>query len=226
MIIQFLGTGAADWGINDRDSKGTNRFFSSALIDEKLLIDPGPHVFLSAEKHGIDLSRIEFIINTHPHSDHFNKETLAKLEDMGAKYYEISAGERVEFGGYSVTAYRANHSTCENSKHFIIEKDAKRLFYGLDSAWLMYEEVQAILNNDVDMAVLDATIGDIKGDYRIFEHNNLNMIREIKATLNSHVKRYVISHMARTLHEEHHVLAEKMNNEGIETAFDGFVAEI
>lgn len=226
MKVKFLGTGAADWGINDKDSKGQNRFFSSALIDDCLLIDPGPHVFLSAQKHGIDLSKVKYIINTHPHSDHFNEDTLDKLEDMGAEFYDMEAGDTESFGGYKVSAFYANHSTCENSKHFIIEKNSKRLFYGLDSAWLMYDEVAAIKKDGVDMAVLDATIGDISGDYRIFEHNNLQMLRIMRETLKPFVGRFVISHMARTLHEEHHILAEKMLKDGFETAFDGFETEI
>lgn len=226
MKIQFLGTGAADWGANDKDSKGLNRFFSSALIDGRLLIDPGPHIFLSSEKHGIDLSGVKYIINTHPHGDHLNEDVLDKLEDSGAEFFDMEAGETEEFGGYKVTAYFANHSTCESSKHFIIEKDSKRLFYGLDSAWLMYDEVKAIKENGVDMAVLDATIGDVPGDYRIFEHNNLDMLRIMRETLKPFVKRFVISHMARTLHEEHHILQEKMLKDGFETAFDGWKTEI
>lgn len=226
MKITFLGTGAADWGINDKDKKGYNRFFSSALINDDLLIDPGPHIFLSAEKHNVDLSNVKFVINTHTHGDHFNAETLKKLEDNGAVFYKLSAGESKKIGDYTVSAFYANHSTCEDSVHFIIEENDKRLFYGLDSAWLMYEEVKAIKEQGVLMAVLDATIGDISGDYRIFEHNNLNMVKEMRNTLKPFVKTFVISHMARTLHEDHITLSEKMKKEDIITAFDGLTLEI
>lgn len=226
MKITFLGTGAADWGIDDIDSAGYNRFFSSALIDGTLLIDPGPHIFLSAEKHGIDLSGIKYIINTHPHSDHLNSETLKELENRGAKFFDLAVGDVEKIGEYTVSAYYANHSTCKKAVHFIIEKDTKRFFYGLDSAWLMYDEVAAIKENGVDMAVLDATIGDIKGDRRIFEHNDLNMVREMRETLKPFVGRFVISHMARTLHDDHITLSNKMKKDGFETAFDGWETEI
>jgi len=44
MKITFLGTGAADWPL-ERPSEYTEfRRLSSALIDETLLIDPGPQV--------------------------------------------------------------------------------------------------------------------------------------------------------------------------------------
>ena len=226
MKITFLGTGAADWGINDKDSAGYNRFFSSALINDDLLIDPGPHVFLSAEKHNIDLSGVKYIINTHPHSDHFNAETLKKLENNGGVFYPLSADECEKIGSYTISALFANHSTCERSVHFIIEEDNKRIFYGLDSAWLMYREVAAIKENGVDMAVLDATVGNIKGDFRIFEHNNLNMVKEMRETLKPYVKNFVISHMARTLHEDHISLSNEMKECGFTTAFDGLVLEI
>ena len=103
---------------------------------------------------------------------------------------------------------------------------SKKLFYGLDSAWLLYDEIKAIKEKHIDLAVLDGTIGNAEGDYRIFEHNNLRMIREMKLTLNPYVDRFAISHMARTLHEPQEVLAAEMANYEIEVAFDGWETEI
>ncbi len=225
MKLHFLGTGAADWNIADKD-KDEFRFFSSSLIDGELLVDPGPHIFLSSEKFGIDLSNVKYVINTHPHEDHFCKESLEKLQSMGAEFIDFCGKEEKCFGEYKVTSYIANHSTCEKAVHYIIEKNGKRLFYGLDSCWLMYDEVKGIKQNGVDAAVLDATIGNVSGDHRVFEHNSLDMIRIMKASLTDYVKKFIISHMAYTLHDEHHVLAEEMAKEDIITAFDNLVIEI
>ena len=53
----------------------------------------------------------------------------------------------------------------ETGKSIIIITDGERtLFYGLDGAWLLYDEVQAIKEYKPDFAVFDATIGDIDGD--------------------------------------------------------------
>jgi len=225
MKIHFLGTGAADWKL--ADSKALEyRFFSSALIDDVLLIDPGPDVFVSAEKFSIDLSKVKYIINTHSHSDHYNLETLNKLQAHGAVFESFKAATQRAVGEYFISAYAANHSTCKDAVHFIIEKNGKRIFYGLDGAWLMYDEVAAIKQNGIDLAVLDATIGNIEGDYRIFEHNNLAMVKEIAASLKEDVKRFVISHMAYTLHENHKDLSKQMLEYGIETAFDNWETEI
>lgn len=225
MKLHFLGTGAADWKLADKEREDY-RFFSSALIDGVLLIDSGPDVFVSAKKYGIDLSGIKYVIRTHSHSDHFCEETLNKLVDNGAQFIEFCENEQKCFGEYKVTSYKANHGTCEDAVHFIIEKNGKRIFYGLDSCWLMYDEVCAIKENGVDIAVIDATIGNVKGDYRVFEHNNLEMVRIMKDSLKDNIKKFIISHMAYTLHDEHSVLAEQMSKENIITAFDNFMIEI
>ena len=52
MTVQFLGTGAADWKGVPESFPGY-RYFSSALIDGTLLIDPGPDVFTSAARYAL-----------------------------------------------------------------------------------------------------------------------------------------------------------------------------
>ena len=251
MIIRFLGTGAADWKGVPESFPGY-RYFSSALIDRTLLIDPGPDVFASAERYGIDLSGIKFIINTHSHGDHFSPETLDRLTSAGAVFISLKEGEFASLGCHRILALKGNHGTCPDCVHFLIGSGGRVLYYALDGAWLLYEEVEAIKNaralvaagpatsnaqagnsqNDsgqhkpVDMIVLDATIGDVPGDYRIFEHNNLNMVREIRQTLLPHVDKFVISHMALTLHRPHNELSEAMAAEGFTTACDGMTLEI
>jgi len=138
----------------------------------------------------------------------------------------MSAGDIRVIGKYTVTALRANHANLQDAVHFIISDGEKSLFYGLDGAWLMYDEVSAIKKNGVDLAILDATIGDVPGDYRIFEHNNLNMVIEMKNTLRKYVERFFISHMARTLHTSHYELVERMKPHEIEVAYDGCEIEI
>ena len=44
MKIEFLGTGAADWPLTKPEEYTEFRRLSSALIDDVLLIDPGPQV--------------------------------------------------------------------------------------------------------------------------------------------------------------------------------------
>ncbi len=224
MKITFLGTGAADWSYEEHGNMSGYRRNSSLLIDDCLLIDPGADVPNALETFGKNPDSILYIINTHRHGDHFCEKTLSYLNN--AVLYSICRGETQTVGKYTITALSANHSTCKEAVHFLVSDGEKTLFYGLDGAWLMYDEVKAIKKHGVDLAILDATIGDISGDYRIFEHNNLNMVIEIKASLKNHVKRWMISHMARTLHTAHEELSERMKEHGIEVARDGLETEL
>lgn len=224
MKITFLGTGAADWNIYEHRTLAGFRRNSSVLIDGCLLIDPAPTVFDALSAFGKRAEDIKYIINTHKHPDHYCEETVSRLK--GAELCTMTAGEVLCLGKYTVTALRANHSTCDNALHFIVADGEKRLFYGLDGAWLLYDEVAAIKSATVDYAVLDATVGNISGDYRIFEHNNLNMVLEIKSSLEPYIKRFCISHIARTLHGTHKELEVQMKPHGIEVAFDGYEVEL
>ncbi len=224
MKIMFLGTGAADWNIHKhKDLKGFRRN-SAALVDDCFLIDPGPNVLDALSTFGKKREDIKYIINTHKHSDHYCEETVSQLEN--AVLYTMEAGEIKKFGGYTVTALRANHSICREALHFIVSDGEKKLFYGLDGAWLLYDEVSAIKSATIDFAVFDATIGNIPGDYRIFEHNNLDMVLEMKRSLEPYIKRFCISHMARTLHNTHEELEKQMEQYDVEVAFDGYETEI
>lgn len=221
MELIFLGTGAADWP-EEKGELAEFRRNASALLDRQLLIDPGPGVLPALSEYGLDPAGIRYILNTHRHADHFRAETVEALAAAGgAQLLDLKAGETVRAGAYTVQTLAANHGTCREAVHFLISDGKSRLFYGLDGAWLLYDEVQAILKNGVDYAVLDGTVGRAEGDYRIFEHNNLRMVEEMKRTLAPYVKRFCISHMARTLHPDHGTLAADMEKSGIETAYDG-----
>lgn len=221
MEILFLGTGAADWPVQKEPQMQEFRRCSSALIDRCLLIDPGPQVLEALQEYGIERTEIRYIIYTHKHVDHFSEATIEALCKAGAKLITIHAGETCQIAPYQVFGYQGNHATCEEIVHFIIRDAQHAIFYGLDGAWLMYDEVQGIKAHKPDLAVLDATIGNIEGDYRIFEHNNLQMVLEMQKTLAPYVGTFCISHMARTLHTDHHTLEQQMQSYGIVTAYDG-----
>lgn len=224
MKLQFLGTGAADWEISgERNSE--YRRFSSALIDDVLLIDPGPFVPEAFKTFGIDPSKIKYIINTHRHGDHYNEEVVADLVRSGAEFIDFADGETKNAGKYTIEAVAGNHGTIYTN-HFFIDDGEKRLFYALDGSWLLISEVRAIQRKHVDLAILDGTIGDVVGDYRIFEHCNLRMVEEMKSSIKQYVDRFMISHMARTLHTDHKTLVARMEKSGIEVAFDGLITQI
>ena len=61
MKITFLGTGAADWLLEKPEGFTDNRRFSSAMIDDCLLIDPGPHVLSALSEYGKDIKDIKSV---------------------------------------------------------------------------------------------------------------------------------------------------------------------
>ena len=221
MKITFLGTGAADWPLQKSPEMTEFRRLSSLLIDDTLLIDPGPQVCEALQELGKKPEEIRYIINTHTHGDHYRLETVEALEKAGASFHKAVDGDVLTLGKYTVYAFAGNHSTCKGTVHFIITDGERTLFYGLDGAWLLYEEVQAIKKHRPDFAVLDATVGFRDGDFRIFEHNDLRMVLEMQKTLKEFIGTFCISHMARTLHTDHQTLSETMEPYQIVTAYDG-----
>ncbi len=224
MKLQFLGTGAADWVEPKKPGEKYYRRMSSALVDDCLLIDPGPGVIDAIEEFCIDVNKIKYMINTHDHNDHIVPETVEYLKSKGVLFIETPHEGVYDIGKYKVTALKGNHTV--DVMHFIISDGDKKLFYALDGAWLMLNEVEAIQREHIDYAVFDATVGFIDGDYRIFEHNNLYMVIEMKRSLDGYINRFCISHMAKTLHKTHIELCQDMREHGIETAYDGMAVEI
>ena len=222
MKILFLGTGAADFPSSKEGVIGFRRT-ASALVDDRILIDPGPWVRDAISEYGVNVKKIKYVLNTHRHSDHFNQETLDFLVENGATFIETKDKDVITLGEYTVEAYKGNHTAA--ACHFIIKNGDTCLFYGLDGAWLQYEEIRAIWKNKPDLAVFDATVGFVEKDWRVFEHNNLNMVIEMKKSIDTDIKKYVISHMAYTLHTDHDTLAREMEKYDIVTAYDGLEIE-
>ena len=87
MQVTFLGTAAAEgypalWCRCERCATarargGKNlRYRASALLNDDLLIDPGPDVLASAIRLGVDLAPVQACLVTHPHTDHLEAGTF------------------------------------------------------------------------------------------------------------------------------------------------------
>ena len=190
MELLFLGTGAADWDINAYVPGQFHRRFSSALINDDLLIDPGPHIFHFCEQNGTPplLDGVKNIIVTHSHGDHFTPETVAKLcvgkdctlwadpacqrkliRELGdetaarIKFVETKRNRDYEIGSYKVTSLRSNHATedpDEDTRLYLIEQDGRILYYGCDSAWIPTVSWNVIREKPVNAMVLELTCGE------------------------------------------------------------------
>lgn len=93
---------------------------------------------------------------------------------------------------YIINIHRHIDHYCENAVHFIVNGGEKSLFYGMDGVCLNFEEILTIRKTHIVVA-----IGDVLGDYIIFEHNNFKMLEEMKASLMPYIDRFIIGHMAK-----------------------------
>lgn len=253
MKIRFLGTGAADFSplletVFQNKLDRNARRSSAVLIDEKILIDCGPHILDSMNIQGLDGSKITDLLVTHFHDDHYNRESLAKLAKICRKplkmWYRAEAApepmENVEFhpvkpmevfenGVFRAVALAANHTAFP--LHYDIEIDGVRLFYGCDGAWLLNETFYAMMGRAYHCMILDGTVGDYNGDYRLGEHNSIPMIRLMAESFRTQNiigtnGSLCISHLARTLHKPHEETACSLLKEGCIVAYDGMELDI
>lgn len=194
MNLTFLGTGAADWDINAYSPNAPFRRFSGTLVNDDLIIDPGPHIFHFAEHNGTPemFDNVKNIIVTHSHADHFNAETVKRLclgkdctlwgdyacrkkliaalgvnEAMKIRFVETALRVTYDIGGYEITVMRANHVTEypeEAARMYLIKQGGRTLWWTGDSAWVPTESWNIIRDQAVNTVVLELTCGETAPD--------------------------------------------------------------
>lgn len=127
MRIEFLGTAAAE-GFPDpfcacaacedarREGGPALRLRSSALVNDELLIDFGPDLSTAALRRGQSLGHVPFALQTHPHSDHLDQNTL----------FARAAGCQVE--GTAVTRYYCAGATIAHLDARFFARQPERTF--------------------------------------------------------------------------------------------------
>lgn len=147
MRVHVLGTGSADGWPNPfctcprcawARSTGQLRGRSSALVDGRLLLDPGPDI----GRCGVDLSGVRGVLITHAHPDHLDPafllawtwahgpglevagppEAIAACRpwvgpDAPVAFRELAAGDCFLAAGLHVRALAAAHSTTGGHEH-------------------------------------------------------------------------------------------------------------
>ena len=171
--IRFLGSGAAGWKPEWAQKKPHMRRQSSALIENKVLIDFTPCSFDHLPKD----CRPEALFQTHSHGDHYNPaaavksgvkrmyvqetwaaaaktEVAAAAEKLGLPAPEVIGlpfGKSVTVCGLRITGVPANHSTSrvtdgvlERTSLYLVEKGPSRLLYATDTGGLTGDAARLI----------------------------------------------------------------------------------
>ncbi len=254
MELLFTGTGASEWDPDNR-LKSNYRRKSSLLIDRELIVDAGPDIFTFEADFAYQslYSEVETIVQTHSHRDHLSPDNIAALcadhtrimmgdkavlkhtgDIAGLEKIPIEPYVPVTVGRYIITAVEANHPagvSDERPFHYIIVRQDKRIFYGCDGAWLLFRTWSYLRKMKFNLIILDGTTGEMDGNLRNFEHNNLAMVRLLAKTfrenrLLTEDGKIMITHMAMSLHGTHAKLEESLIKDGVIPAFDGMSAVV
>ena len=255
LTFTFLGTCAADFSPKlQTEYKDTFDFdarrASCALIEERYMIDCGPHALDSLRIANADVSKITDLFFTHLHSDHFNAENVeaiakAKSEPLRVWIREdavfpnlenvclVRMNDRTmyEFNGGMVTGLRANHDQDYAPQFLLFEVAGKKILYATDGAWFLNTSYYHLRNAKVDLLAIDCTSGDSAGDFRAGEHNSISMIRVLLPSLKTwgtieEKTQVYFTHLAPSLHAPH-VETEKIAKEmGALVAYDGLKVEL
>lgn len=149
---------------------------------------------------------------------------------------EPGAGERA-VGDAVVTPVLANHCidkpmmiADQRALNYVLERDGKTVFYGLDSSYTLPRTLDVLRKFTFDVAVFDATFGDLDIDPAGSGHHNFRMLRETIAEfgdlgLITDDTTVLASHMSLAHVAPHDDIVEELAREGIVLAYDGMTID-
>lgn len=164
------------------------------------------------------------------------KLTEEDLQKIDPRPVEIC--DTWETAGMTVTALPANHTVGELTNpeqplHYIFERNGKRFYYGCDGGWYTAIEWEYMLRNKIsfDAVILDSTVGDDAGNFRIGTHNNYAMQKLLILALRqngmiSEDTLLIATHVAKSCHSTERPLEEVFAEMGMTLASDGWEVEI
>lgn len=193
MRIRLLGTGSADGWPNPwcgcascraALAAGVVRGQSSALVDDRVLLDIGGDGPRAAVRAGVSLDRVQAVLVTHNHVDHHSPQvwpwrswargtgslTLvappAVLASAGPSLdpsvtpVPVLAGDEMEVAGYRVRALPARHGGPEVGPAVLYDltgPDGRRLLWGTDTGALPEPALDLAAGRAYDVVLLELT---------------------------------------------------------------------
>ena len=156
---------------------------------------------------------------------------------LNIKMSVLATYSAVRVGDFTVTPVPANHFTNQpytimeqQALNFVIEREEKTLFYGLDSSCLLPGVAEALSPFRFDVAILDTTYGPLEIDPAKSGHLNWKMLDETLAELReagcvTKDTAIVASHLSASHVGPHDQVAGALAAKGITLAYDGLLLE-
>lgn len=218
MRLHLMGTAAAEgWPAvwcrcepctRARAAGGKNvRTRSGALLDGFIKLDWPADTYLQALRDGLDLSRVEHLLFTHTHGDHYFlgdlalrkppfahgapdlhiwgdpwaiqgiRERFPRWPDPEQTLHVLEPGQPVQVADALVLPLKAAHYPERVCYNYIISRQGKTLLYGQDSGWYPDEHWAAQRAFRFDLVVIDCTMGPVKP---VAVHGGLQTAIEIR----------------------------------------------
>ena len=158
------------------------------------------------------------------HQEPYNLETV-----------RLTRGTQVAAGGVQVTPLLSNHYMnkpfCimeQQSLNFLIEVGDKKVFYGLDSSYMMPQTLALLAGTHIDLAIMDATFGPRQIDPAVSGHHNWVMLDETLDDLRARGcidggTVIVAAHLSCGNIGVHDKVAPQQAIKGITVAYDGLI---
>jgi len=158
------------------------------------------------------------------------EETKQPAENLHLGVHEIGPGQRVQIGGFAVTALEAQHASDEeDALNYVLEKDGKTLLIGHDTGWWLEQTWELVAGFRIDLAILECTYGLLNADMRS-HHLGIAATVAFRDELQhrgalapgAHVVANHFSHNGAANYDE---LCEWFAPHGIEVGYDGLVLD-
>ena len=257
MRVHLLGTGSADrlpnpWCACPRCTgarrNGEHRARTSVLVDDCLLIDPGPDIGSG----GVPLTGVRTVLITHDHPDHLDPAFLLAWSwaggppllvggppdavercqhwvgpDAAVSFLPLAAGDEFSAGDLHVRAFPAAHSVLAGRVHdgtallYEVTGDA-RLLHASDTAALPHEQ----LGGPYDLVLLECTFGE-RTDHGSAHLDLPSFAAEVTALRAA--GRLASGAQVVAVHLSHHTpsdLGERLAEHGARVVDDGTVLEL
>lgn len=239
--------------LNKKLARGEVRGMSSMLVNGHILIDCGPTVLDVMKRYDVNPAGITDILLTHTHSDHLHEDSvlaIANSRDAGlghlkfwgdsealkkvpdsdrVKKCPVGVEQSFSVDGFKITGLESNHlvdGSKEKCLIYLIEGSTRSALYATDGSWLLTSTWRYLGEKRLDAVIWDATCGEGSGDYRVFSHNDLTMIRHMNKSLAKGKilkpdAKILLTHIAKHLHPPHAELENRLLPEGLVPAYDG-----